>query len=140
QEAAGAARWARCGQERRTGWGCPTVGREPSIARGGGLPTLWTGRLASRPLTTITRKDDESMTRTSWRKYPVDSTELDPNMRRIVAALNRFDGIQTIDSCGGHEYPTPGQWPAGRWCISLKVAHTEEGWRGLEFLARAINV
>jgi hypothetical protein len=79
------------------------------------------------------------MTRTSWRKYPVDSARLDPNIRRLVAALNGFDGIQTIDSCGGHQNPAPGQWPAGHWCISLKVAHTEEGWRGLEFLAWAVN-
>lgn len=64
---------------------------------------------------------------------------IDPNIRRLCAALNRFEGIETIGSCGGHENPQECQAPAGSWWVTFGVAHTEDGWRALEFLAWLIN-
>ncbi len=39
---------------------------------------------------------------------------IDSSIRRLVDALNAFDGIQTIGNCGGHpEALKGGQWPSG---------------------------
>jgi hypothetical protein len=65
---------------------------------------------------------------------------VDPNMRSLVRALNRFQGITTVGSCGGHPEPTNDQWPEGQWYVKLRVDHTEHGWHALEFLAWLINV
>ena len=40
--------------------------------------------------------------------------ELDANIVRLVQALNRYPGVMTVGSCGGHETITnPSQWQAG---------------------------
>ncbi len=65
--------------------------------------------------------------------------QLDPNMRRLVAALNPFRGIHTIGSCGGHEHPGPAQRPAGSWYVKFAVARTDDGWFALEFRAGFVN-
>ena len=61
--------------------------------------------------------------------------ELDANIRPLVEALNAFPAVDTVGSCGGHSEPRPGQYPAGSWYVKFDVAHTEEGWRSLEFVA-----
>lgn len=65
--------------------------------------------------------------------------EIDINVRSLVEIINRFPGLHTIDSCGGHASPAPYQEPEGHWRIGLEVDHTEEGWRSLEFLAWAAS-
>lgn len=65
---------------------------------------------------------------------------IDANIRRLVNALNAFDGITTIGSCGGHPKPLKGgQWPEGTWYVKMKFRHDARGWRALEFLAWLIN-
>lgn len=65
--------------------------------------------------------------------------EIDKNVLPLVQALNAFDGISTIGSCGGHQNPKPGQYPAGSWYIKLTVDRSDDGHFALEFLAWLIN-
>ena len=65
--------------------------------------------------------------------------ELDSDIVYLVRALNSFDGIQTIGSCGGHPDPEPYQEPEGSWRIAFKVSPCEHGWFPLEFLTWFIN-
>ncbi len=73
----------------------------------------------------------------SGEQIPYD--EVDKNVRLLVVVLNRFPGLHTIGSCGGHSNPAPYQEPEGQWYVSLQVDHNEEGWRSLEFLAWAVG-
>lgn len=70
---------------------------------------------------------------------PVPYDEIDVNVRSLVEVVNRFPGLHTVDSCGGHASPASYQEPEGQWRIGLEVDHTEEGWRSLEFLAWAVT-
>jgi len=46
--------------------------------------------------------------------------ELDKNIVKLVRALNAFEGIETIGSCGGHAKQTsPSQWPEGSWYVKF---------------------
>ena len=66
--------------------------------------------------------------------------EIDAEIRRLVDALNAFDGIATLGSCGGHPEPLKGgQWPEGSWYVTFTVRRDTHGWRALEFLAWLIN-
>jgi hypothetical protein len=74
-----------------------------------------------------------------WRKAPVDPAQLDPNMVRLVEALNSFEAIRTIASCGGHPNPTGCQSPEGTFCVFFRPAPTRAGWGPLEFLVWLIG-
>ncbi len=66
--------------------------------------------------------------------------ELDKNIVQLVRALNAFEGITTMGSCGGHARPkNESQWPKGSWYIKFSVERNENGWFALEFLAWMIN-
>ena len=66
--------------------------------------------------------------------------EIDAKIRRLVDALNAFDGIATLGSCGGHPEPlNGGQWLEGSWYVTFTVRRDTHGWRALEFLAWLIN-
>jgi hypothetical protein len=66
--------------------------------------------------------------------------EIDTRIRKLVDALNAFDGVATLGSCGGHPAPLKGgQWPEGSWYVTFKVRQDTHGWRALEFLAWLIN-
>jgi hypothetical protein len=67
--------------------------------------------------------------------------DIDSKIRRLVRALNSFDGaVFTIGSCGGHPPPLKGgQWSDGTWYVTFGVTHNANGWRALEFLAWLIN-
>jgi hypothetical protein len=66
--------------------------------------------------------------------------ELDPPIRPLVRVLNDFEDITTLGSCAGHTEPGKGgQWRDGEFYVSFTVAHTEAGWRALEFLAWFVN-
>jgi hypothetical protein len=50
--------------------------------------------------------------------------------------LNRFPGIATYTSCGGHaEQENDGQAPEGMWYVDFNVDRGDEGWISLEFFA-----
>jgi hypothetical protein len=63
----------------------------------------------------------------------------DLNIRRLVVAINAFDGLSVIGGCGGHPDPQPDQWPEDSWYVTFTVQRTDQGWLALEFLAWAIN-
>lgn len=63
----------------------------------------------------------------------------DRNIRRLVAAIDAFDGLTVIGGCGGHRGPRSDQWPEGSWYVMFTVQRTDQGWFALEFLAWAIN-
>jgi hypothetical protein len=66
--------------------------------------------------------------------------EIDVKIKRLVDALNAFDGVATLGSCGGHPEPLKGgQWPEGSWYVTFRLRHDAHGWRALEFLAWLIN-
>jgi hypothetical protein len=68
------------------------------------------------------------------------SPEIDAKIKRLVDALNAFEGVATLGSCGGHPEPLKGgQWPEGSWYVTFKLRHDTHGWRALEFLAWLIN-
>jgi hypothetical protein len=71
--------------------------------------------------------------------------EIDENIVPLVEVINRFDGLYTIGSCGGHQSPRPGQLPANQWSVLFKVDFQQskvspkntistDGWIALEFL------
>lgn len=66
-------------------------------------------------------------------------TELDANMVSLVSALNAFDGITTIGSCGGHPNPGPGQWDEGSFYLKFDLTWDDDGRFAIEFLAWLIN-
>ena len=62
--------------------------------------------------------------------------ELDQNIVSLVKALNAFDGIATVGSCGGHpNADVLYQNEEGTWHVSFDAGHTEDGWFALEFIA-----
>jgi len=71
--------------------------------------------------------------------------EMDSNIVSLVKALNAFDGIYTISSCGGHRNNKSYQLPRGRWDIffRLKPARVNspsvQAWLTLELLAYAFS-
>ena len=65
----------------------------------------------------------------------IPSEELDANIKPLVETVNAFPGLVTVGSCGGHAQPGPGQYPAGTWYVKFDAAHSEIGWRSLEFVA-----
>jgi hypothetical protein len=66
--------------------------------------------------------------------------EIDAKIRRLVDAINAFEAVATIGSCGGHPEPLKGgQWPEGSWYVTFEVRHDTHGWRALEFLAWLVN-
>ena len=73
------------------------------------------------------------------RKAPIPYKEIDSNVVSVVRAINRFPGIQTCGSCGGHKRPKPGQYHHGEWNVSFEIEPTEEGWFSLEFLSWLLN-
>jgi hypothetical protein len=58
---------------------------------------------------------------------------IEPGIRKLVLALNEFEGLQTVASCEGH--PEKG----GDWEVCFHVEHSEAGWFALEFLAWVAN-
>ena len=63
----------------------------------------------------------------------------DLNIRRLVAAIDAFEGLTVIGGCAGHPNPQPDKWPQGAWYVKFIVQQTDQGWFALEFLAWAIN-
>lgn len=73
-------------------------------------------------------------------KDPVPYRDLDPNIVSLVRALNRYPGVETLGSCGGHEVTTnESQWEAGTWYVKFTLPWDRTGWYVMEHLAWAIN-
>ena len=62
---------------------------------------------------------------------------LDPNMERLVAALNACPGIHTLSSCAGHALPARGHAPQGEFNVSFSVEPSAGGWQSLEVIMAA---
>ncbi|MBK8464907.1 MAG: hypothetical protein IPL32_03670 [Chloracidobacterium sp.] len=73
-------------------------------------------------------------------EYEVPYDKMDSNIVELVKALNSFDGIYTIDSCGGHQNNKHYQLPAGSWEVSFKLRPARQyspsvnAWLTLELL------
>jgi hypothetical protein len=62
--------------------------------------------------------------------------EIDPPVRNLIRVLNRFPGIATYTSCGGHaEQENDCQPQEGMWYVDFNVDRGDEGWISLEFFA-----
>lgn len=73
-------------------------------------------------------------------KKGVPYDEIDPNMVKLVQALNRYPGVMTVGCCGGHKVITnPSQWQAGTWYVKFTLPSGKFGWYLLEHLAWVIN-
>ncbi len=73
-------------------------------------------------------------------KKGIPYDELDANIVRLVQALNRYPGVMTVGSCGGHEIITnPSQWRAGTWYVKFTLPSGKFGWYLLEHLAWVVN-
>jgi hypothetical protein len=80
---------------------------------------------------------------------PYDDPDFDPPVRGIVAELNRFPGLHTFGSCGGHgdrgrPLDDPNIWYVHFYLepndVDSDVANPSPGaWMDLELLAYAIN-
>ena len=62
----------------------------------------------------------------------IDYDQIEEPVRRLVRALNAFEGVTTIGSCGGHENPDEWQEPVGSWFVTFAIAHRGGGWQSLE--------
>lgn len=73
-------------------------------------------------------------------KNGIPYDELDTNIVKLVQALNRYPGVMTVGSCGGHEViSNPSQWQAGTWYVKFSLPSGKFGWYLLEHLAWVIN-
>lgn len=69
--------------------------------------------------------------------------ELDPPVVELCRVLNRFDGIYTMGSCGGHDPQGDHELPGDEWRVTFQIElederPTAEGWIHAEFIAWAI--
>jgi len=60
-----------------------------------------------------------------------------PNMERLVAALNECAGIYAFSACGGHASPDLGHAPAGEFNVRFTVQPSAMGWRSLDLILSA---
>jgi hypothetical protein len=65
--------------------------------------------------------------------------DLDKNMVRLVRALNAFQGVTTIGSCGGHPNPRGCQRSEGAFYVNFTLSWDQQGQLALEFLAWLVN-
>lgn len=73
-------------------------------------------------------------------KKGIPYDELDPNIVKLVQALNHYPGVMTVGSCGGHEViSNPSQWQAGTWYVKFNSPSGRLGWYLLEHLAWVLN-
>lgn len=69
----------------------------------------------------------------------MDLQDLDSNVVSLVTELNRFPGIVTFSSCGGHPIiSNQSQRPAGEFEVNFDVFPLLGGWRSLELIVSAV--
>ena len=65
------------------------------------------------------------------RGYPIDA-----NVASLVDAMNRFAGLRTFSSCGGHPPPLSiSQAPEGHFWVCFDIDPDARGWLSLQKLA-----
>lgn len=62
---------------------------------------------------------------------------IDPNMKRMVAEINKIPGLQTTGSCGGHKDALMYQCPEGEFLVTINVEWSSDGILSLERLVWA---
>jgi hypothetical protein len=63
---------------------------------------------------------------------------LDCRIKELVVVLNKFKGIETFSSCGGHVDPLIGQVSRGRYYVDFWVAPNKVGFQSLERINQCI--
>ena len=63
--------------------------------------------------------------------------QLDANIVNLLKPLNSIPWLVTLESCGGHPDPKPGQAGEGEWMVVLQFELDAQGWRTLAFLTLA---
>jgi len=69
----------------------------------------------------------------------IKNLSIDVNIYALVKEINRFPGIYTTGSCGGHADPKPGQEDLGHGHVFFKIDNPAKGFRSLDFLAWACD-
>jgi hypothetical protein len=70
--------------------------------------------------------------------------KIDQNIKNIVNATNRYPGVETTGSCGGHRHPQiTSQKPENEFYVQIDICDengvpTKEGWNSLGKLSQAI--
>jgi hypothetical protein len=57
---------------------------------------------------------------------------IDNKVKELVCVLNKFKGIETFSSCGGHPNPEPPQVGRGRFYVDFWVEPNKTGFGSLE--------
>jgi len=65
---------------------------------------------------------------------------IDENVKELVCVLNKFTGIETFSSCGGHENSKPSQLSRGRFSVDFWVEPNKTGFGSLEQINKCITV
>src|SRR5438552_1700846 len=72
-------------------------------------------------------------------------SDMDANIVALAKAINAFDGIYTISSCGGHARNKNYQLPANKWEVTFQLEPARQNspsvrsWLALEFLVYAFS-
>jgi hypothetical protein len=64
---------------------------------------------------------------------------IDHRVKELVCVLNKFAGIETFSSCGGHVNPKPSQVGRGRFYVDFWVEPNMTGFGSLEKITHAIK-
>jgi hypothetical protein len=70
---------------------------------------------------------------------------IDRNVRKLVKILNKYPGVETVSSCGGHKLPTSCQVPENEWEITFDIfgvnkevdLPSPDGWKSLGKISHA---
>ena len=65
--------------------------------------------------------------------------KLDTNIVSLVKTVNSIPWVATLESCGGHPDPKPGQAGEGEWMAVLRFANDDNGWAALSFLTFVVQ-
>jgi len=79
------------------------------------------------------------MKKDDWKSFLERKANLDPNILRLVRALNSLPAVWTFSSCGGHENPSAGQEGPGEFNINFHLDQNRRGWKSLKFIQWAIQ-
>jgi hypothetical protein len=70
---------------------------------------------------------------------------MDVKVKGLVDVMNKYPGINTSSSCGGHKNPESGQVPFGEWYVNFDIWGEDpdadmpsfDGWKSLGKLSHA---
>ena len=64
---------------------------------------------------------------------------IDERVKELVCILNKFKGIETFSSCGGHANPKPSQIGRGRFYVDFWVDPNKTGFGSLEKINQLVS-